>query len=232
MFGTAQRVCKLKQSASVSVAGVQIARSDVKSLGVIFDSHLSFDKHITNICRACYFHIRGLRHVRSAMSTDTAKVVACAIVSSPFDYWNALLVGKSESNLDKLQRLQNTLARAVTGLRRRVHSTPALKERHWLPIRARITFKVATVVYRLRERRQPPYLADLISDYVPTRTLRSSTKTLLVEPSFRTNIGRRSFRYVAAKTWNNLPYDIKTVDSLSLFRKGLKTFLFKQSYCC
>ena len=164
-----------------------------------FESNLSFDKHINNICRACYFHIHGLRHVRSAMSTDIAKTVACAIVSSRPDYCNALLSGMSGSNLEKLQRVQNILARVVTVLRRRDHITPVLKELHWLPIRARTTFKVATVVYRIRERRQPPYLADLISDYVPTRTLRSPTKTLLAEPSFRTNIGRRSFQYVAAK---------------------------------
>ena len=166
------------------------------------------------------------------MSIDTAKTVACAIVSSRLDYCNALLGGMPESNLDKLQRVLNTLACVVTGLHRREHITPALKELHWLPIRASITFKIATVVYRHRERRLPPYLADLISDYVPTRTLQLSTKTLLAERSFGTNIGRRSFRYVAAKTWKNLPDDIKTVVSLGLFRKGFKTFLFRQSYFC
>ena len=233
MFGTAQRVGKLKQPASVAVAGAQIVLTDhVKSLGVTFHSHLSFHKHIYNICRACYFHISGLRHVRSAMSADTTEIVAYVIVSSRLNYCNALLTNMSEFNLDKLQRVQNTLACVITGLSWRAHITPDLKELHWLPIRARITFKVATVVYHLRERRQPPYLADLISDYVPTRTLRSSTKSLLTEPSYRTNIGRRSFRYVAAKTWNNLPDDIKTDDSLGLFRKGLKPFLFRQSYYC
>ena len=173
-----------------------------------------------------------LRHIRSAMSTDTAKIVACVIVNSRLDYCNALSAGMSEFNLDKLQHVQNNLAHVVTGLRRRNHITPTLKELHLLTIWARIAFKVATVVYRVRERWQPPYLADFISDYVPTRTVWSSTKTLLAEPSFRTNIGRRSFRYVAAKTWNNLPDDFKTFESLSLFRKGLKTFLFSQSYCC
>ena len=78
MFGTAQRVGKLKQSASAAVACVQTALSDpVKIIGVqTFNSHLSFDKHVNNICRACYFHIRELRHVRSTMSADTAKIVA------------------------------------------------------------------------------------------------------------------------------------------------------------
>ena len=127
------------------------------------------------------------------LSTVTAKTVSCTIVSFQLDNFNALLAGMSESNLDKLQRVQNILAHAVTGLRRREQFTPVLKELHWLPIRARITFAVMTVVYRLCERRQLPYLADLIRDYIPMRTLLSSTKTLLAQPSFRTYISRRSF---------------------------------------
>ena len=158
------------------------------------------------------------------LSADTAKIVACAIVSFRLDYCNALLASMSESNLDKLQRIQNILVRVVTALLGREHITSDLKELHWLPIRVRVTFKVAPLVYRFRKRRQPPYLADRISDCVPTRTLRSSTKTLLAEPSFSATTSCRSFRYVAAKTWNNLPDDIRTVDSLGLFRKGLKHF--------
>ena len=104
------------------------------------------------------------------------------------DYCNALLAGKSESNPDKLHRVQNTLASVVIGLRRRDHVTLSLKELHWLPIRTRITFKVAIVVYRLRERRQLTYLADLIANYVRARTMRSSNKTLLAESSFIINI--------------------------------------------
>ena len=172
-------------------------------MGVTFDSHLSFNIHIDNICRA-----------------DTAKIVACAMVSSRLDYCNALLTRTSEFNLDKLQRVQNTIARVLTGLCGREHITLSHEEMHWLPIRARITFKVTTVVCRLCERRQPPCFADLISDYAPIRTLRSSTNTVSAESSFKTDIVRRSFRYVANTTCNNLQADIKTVDSLSLFRKG------------
>ena len=115
MFGTAQRVSKLKKSASVAVAGVQLALTDhVKSLGVTFDSYLSFYKHSNNICRACYFYIHGLRQICSAMSTDTAKTIACAIVSSRLDYCSALLTGMSDPtwtnfNVSKIPSLASSL---------------------------------------------------------------------------------------------------------------------------
>jgi len=41
------------------VAGAHVKFSDaVKLLGVTLDSALTFDKHITNITRCCYYHIR------------------------------------------------------------------------------------------------------------------------------------------------------------------------------
>ena len=120
---------------SPTVAGAPIAISKhIKSLGVTLDGKLSFDKHVDNVCRGCYFHIRALRHVRSAMSRDTANMVACAIVSSRLDYRNSVLAGMSSANLDRLQRVQNTLARVVTETRRRGHITPVLAGLHWLPV--------------------------------------------------------------------------------------------------
>ena len=89
------------------------------------------------------------------MSKDTACVLASAIVGSRLDYCNALLVGISEANLDKLQRVQNTPARIVTGTCRRDHISPVLADLHWLPIRARITYKIATLVFKMREVKQP-----------------------------------------------------------------------------
>ena len=105
----------------------------LKSLGVIIDENLTFDEHVRNVCKASYYHIRGLRNIRAALSKDTACTVASAIVGSRLDYCNALLVGIPEANLDKLQRVQNTLARVVTGTRRRDHISPVLADLHCLP---------------------------------------------------------------------------------------------------
>ena len=115
--------------------------------------------------------MHGLRHIITAMSKDTACTVSSTIVGSRLNYCNAILVGISEANLDKLQVVQNTLARVVTGSRRRDHISPVLADLHWLPIRARITYKVATLVFKILDVKQPTYLAELIADYKPVRAL-------------------------------------------------------------
>ena len=234
MFGTAQRVQSLQDQnlVSVSVAGTPITLTDhIKSLGVTFDTRLSFDKYVGEVCKGCYYHIHGLRHVRAAMSVETANMVACAIIGARLDYCNSLFSGMSDANFDKLQRVQNSLARVVAGTRRRDHITPVLAQLHWLPVKARVIFKIATMVFKIRRTHQPSYLAEMIEEHKPQRSLRSSSQLLLKEPTYRTVTSRRSFRYVAAKTWNSLPEAIRTIDTLEPFRRHVKTFLFRQSYC-
>ena len=66
----------------ISVAGSPIKlQTSIKNLGVYLDSRLSFDKQVSEICKASYFHIRVLRHIRSSLTTEAAKTKASAIYS-------------------------------------------------------------------------------------------------------------------------------------------------------
>ena len=87
--------------------------SSIRSLGVTLDRKLSFDQHVNNTCRLCYHHIRALRHICESLPEEVVKIVACSVIGSLFDYCNALLAGTSKSNFNKLQRVQNALARVV-----------------------------------------------------------------------------------------------------------------------
>ena len=91
-------------------------------------------------------HLR-IRHVRSLQTDDVTLTVACSIVASRLDYCNALLCGASASTFDKLQRVQNNLARVVckSGGRR-----PLLQSLHWLTVRQQVTYKVPLATYKVR----------------------------------------------------------------------------------
>ena len=99
----------------MDVAGCVVPlSSQVKILGVTLDSHLTFDKHVVDICKACSFHMCALRHIRPCLTDDVAKTIASALVGSRLDYVNAVLVEVSDKSITQLQRTQNTLARIVT----------------------------------------------------------------------------------------------------------------------
>ena len=82
------------------------------------------------------------KHLQRCVSVDDAKAVATALVSSRLDYCKCVLFGTSQSNLNKLQRFQNAIAHTVITTSKR---TPVLAERHWLPVAARIDFKIAVI---------------------------------------------------------------------------------------
>lgn len=212
---------------SVDVSGADIQPTTVvKSLGVLLDQHLSFDQQVDSVCKSCYFHIRALRHVRDSLPDDVAKTVACSIVSSRLDYCNALFYNMSAINVAKLQRVQNSLARVILKQRKYDHVSSSLVHLHWLPVRHRITFKVALLTFKVLHEGQPDYLRDLIEPYKPARELRSSKQGLLNPTKSRTVTGSRGFRHSSVSIWNNLPQHIRDIESISTFRRQLKTYLF------
>ena len=142
-------------------------------LGVTIDSTLSFDAHDDNVCKATHFHIQALRHVRKCIPESVALTIASSMVCTRLDYCNAVLYGTSKSNIQKLQRVQNSLARIVTGTRLSDRITPVLARLHWLKIADRINYKVALLTSRL-SRQKAEYLFDLIRFNIAVRQLRFS----------------------------------------------------------
>src|ERR687891_468510 len=110
-------------------------------LGFIFDNHLRFHGHITSVSKACFYHIRGLRRLRSCLNFRTASVIATSLVQSKLDYCNSLFFNLPFCEINRLQFIQNSLARAVTQSSRFAHITPVLKSLHWLKIKERILYK-------------------------------------------------------------------------------------------
>ena len=108
---------------------------------------------------------------------------------------------------------------------------PLLQQLHWLPVKARITYKIAVTVYNtLSSDDSPSYLKDLLQVYTPARTLRSQNKSLLCQPVPKISSGHKAFSFAGPHVWNSLPENVKCACSLSIFKKRLKTYLFTISF--
>ena len=197
-----------------------------RNLGVTFDADLNFQRHIQNITKSCNYHIRDFRRVRKHLSLQTSIALANALVSSRLDYCNSLLYAIPAKYLNKLQRVQNSLARVVTLSPKFSHTSPLLKQLHWLPIISRIHFKIATITYKTIYNQQPPSLSKHITVRDVKKSLRSHTGAPLLNSPFYKTFGRRSFSWSGPAVWNRLPPFIRQSPSLSIFRRNLKTYYF------
>ena len=85
-----------------------------RNLGVFFDSGLNFRQQISQVSSSCFYHIRDLKRTRKSLPLALAKQIAVALVTSKLEYCNSLLHEIPAKDLQKLQRVQNCLARVVT----------------------------------------------------------------------------------------------------------------------
>ena len=226
LIGNRQQRSKLPTQ-SISFAGnILNPTQSARNLGVIFDSDLSLTKHISSICQISFLHIRQFRRIRSSLDLNSAILLANALVSSRLDSCNSLLYGLPDSLVHRLQLVQNSLARVVIPeTNRYYHITPVLKKLHWLPIKQRITYKIALLTYKTLASKQPAYLFDLITPLPPSGRC-SSSQNRLVTHFVKSSSGRRSFFYSAPTVWNSLPNSLRCSNSLDSFRSSLKTYLF------
>ena len=114
-----------------------------KNLGVVLISSLSFRSHIDCIVKTCNFHIRNLYMIKDFVNRKNLVTLVHSLIISKVDYCNSLFIGLPSVILKKVQSVLNRAARLIFNVPPRVPITSSLIEVHWLPLKARIEFKMS-----------------------------------------------------------------------------------------
>ena len=108
------------------------------------------------------------------------------------------------------------------------HIVPVLISLHWLPVKARIEYKILLITYKIITDCCPLYLKNLVCSIYD---LRSTSSNLLRQPRSNTkHYSDRAFSYAAPRLWNSLPDHVRNSQTIEIFKKQIKSHLFKQHY--
>ena len=218
---------------SLDINGCDIVNSSqVRNLGVIFDEDLSLTPHVNAVYKSIIFQLSKIASIRKYITIEVAKTLVTSLIISRLDYCNSLFGNMTNENIGKLQLIQNYAARLIFGAKKKEHITPILIKLHWLPIKYRIDYKIALLCFKCLNNLAPMYLQNLLKIYVPRRSLRSSHDNyVLIKPAMKyKSYGERSFSFYGPFVWNSLPFELRKCDNINIFKKQLKTFLFKKAY--
>ena len=134
--------------------------------------------------------LRNLWGISSKLlDTDLKIQIGHGCILSHIDYCNALYVNLPKKQTYKLQRLLKSSVRFIFNLRLsdRVSITEYTQRCHFLPVTARIDYKVCMLVYKCINGYAPVYLTELLHFKETLDSLRiSNDKFLLQIPSHTT----------------------------------------------
>ena len=224
VFGTPNFLSSLHLPIIRSADGALIpVRKSIEYLGVTLDCKMSYNTHVSHICSTMNYYMKNLRSIRKFMSISTAETFVHALITNRLDQCNSLFVGMSQTNLAKLQVLQNSAMRLVLQLPARSHTSQHLRDYHWLSVKERCHFKLLVLVFKCLNNLAPD---ELVSKLQLRSAINMIFETNVFHPS--TAVGKRSFSHLGPRLWNSVPREVRVIPNLDNFKASLKHFLFDE----
>ena len=142
----------------VFVDNKRISRvSSSESLGLTMDESLTWSKLIDNISKKISSGIGALKRMRSFISRETAIKGYKGLIEPYLTYCASVWDGMGIELCEKLQKLQNRAARAITCSSYDIRSTSLLEELNWNKLAINRRMKKAILIYKTINKRTPHF---------------------------------------------------------------------------
>ena len=169
----------------MDIGGTVFEFSDaVRSLGILVDKNLDMHDQLKNVKRKAIGNLINISRISRYIDESSRMKLVHGLVMSHIDFCNSLYCGLPSKDLQPLQLIINGAARMVVGLpyfsRERI--TPYCIRLHFLPLKARIKYKICLLTFKAIKYGEPQYLRELLvrCDLNEHRSLRSVTDEKLV----------------------------------------------------
>ncbi len=113
-FGNNDEVLKL--NAFLDSRG-QTTKNQVRNLGVILETDISFSSHVKAVTKSAYYHLKNISRIRYFVSNQDLEKLVHVFITSRVDYCNGLLTCLPNKTIRQLQLIQNPAARILTRTR-------------------------------------------------------------------------------------------------------------------
>lgn len=191
---------------NIILADTKLVISDhPKNLGLLFDKHLSFGKHVDYLCRTSYYKLKLLYPIRSQFSEAVRLRLIDSLILSSFTYGDCVYGPcLTQENKRRLQVAQNYCIRFVTNVQRFDHITPYIRSLNTLKLHERRFIHYVVLVWKVVCTETPSYLFNKIQFRSSAHDLNLRKILTATTPCHHTAKFETSFSYLAAYILNTV----------------------------
>ena len=153
LFDNQSQLRNFDDLVGIRIKGRVIRRANsTKYLGTILDKGLKWDKHVSYISSKILRNIGVIKRVRTFLPKETLDSLYKTLVEPHFRYCNIFWGRCNQTQLNKLQQLQNRAACAVAKVRfENTDHAKLLQDLGWLDIEQLIAYDTAVIMYKVQK---------------------------------------------------------------------------------
>ena len=211
------------ESCTAKIEDFSIKNStEEKLLGVKFDSNLSFENHVTSLCKKTSQKLHALARISHYMDLNKRRNLMKAFITSQFSHCPLIWMFHSRSLNNKINRIHERALRLV--YQNNLSFSELLDLDNSVAVHQKNLQVFVTEIYKVKNGIAPDIMNDIFELQNPSYNLRSSCNQFRRENVQTVHYGIQSVRYLGPKIWELVPNDIKYSNSLSKFKKLIKSW--------
>ena len=193
--------------------------TEEKLLGVKFDSNLSFESHITSLCKKASQKLHALARISHYMDLNKRRNLMKAFITSQFSYCPLIWMFHSRNLNNKINRIHERALRLV--YQNNLSFSELLDLDNSVTVHQKTLQVLVTEIHKVKHGIALEIMKDIFEQQNPSYNLRSSCNQFR-----RKNIKTVHYgvRYLGPKIWELVPNNIKYSNSLSKFKKLIKSW--------
>jgi len=199
--------------------------NSVKYLGVTIDSNLSWNEHVSTVCKSLSFKVSQLSRSRNVVSKDMMLTIYNSIIQPTIDYAITVWGHTTMTNINRIQRLQNLAARIIMNNFDYINTrgNDLVKQLKWMNVSERIKYFERLLMFKCIHGMAPEYLCNQVTMEIEVRNVNTRSHDMNVYVPFPNNeMSKKSLFYSGAKYWNSLSAETKnivTIDNFNMYEK-------------
>ena len=208
-------------------ANIQIANTTIKNsksqklLGVVLDNKLKFDIHVGNICQKANRKLNALARLTNYMELPKRRLLLNAFFKAQFNYCPIVWMFHSRSLNSKINRLHERCLRIIYNDK---HSNfdVLLEKDNSVSIHHNNIHSLAIEMYKVANGISPEIMKDVFQIRNILHCNLRYAPTFVTENIHCIYNGSESASYLGHKIWEQIPTEIKTINSFAGFKKEMR----------
>jgi hypothetical protein len=194
-----------------------------KLLGVLLDENLTFNDNTDYLCNKLAKSIFIINQAKNFLSPKALKTLYFSLVHSHLLYCINITSCTSQSNINRITKLQKKAIRIISNVNSTAHTEPLFRNLNILPFDKLITQGRLHLMHSIMNN----YCPDSFLNIFQTNATRNNGRLLrndseLILPQHRIELFKKMPLYTLPHLWNNLKIELKAQRNKTTFRIALQ----------